>query len=818
VSERGGIALPGAPSATPGLPASLQPLFWHTFNGINTRPGRIACPDQQLFWADGWMPIAPDNLRILPDVGSTIYTASGSTVVWIGLYNIGDLEFCAALLSNGSLQQILTTPPHTVTQILPSGTIQNAGAATPSATVSGNTILGFAQFGSQYLLISKDTPNGYWIWDGGQPVGGAGLYTAGTLSPVVTLTAPGLGYTSPPTITVYTTGSGTGAAFTAALAPGTNYVEQVTVADPGSGYGEDDYTVAIVSGGGIPDAQALGSLVASPTTGGVQTCVVVNPGSAYTYAAYPVFSGGGGSGATGVCVIENGAITGITITNPGSGYSSAPVLTVTDNGYGSGSSHVDGGTGFSGQCNVAFGELTGITILNAGANYITPPTITFIGDGSGASAVANIDSNGTLNGDVPYIWQNQGSGYTKGFAVFSGGNNAANITITQMPYGISGTAIEIYQSRVWIANGAAAGDQYSSPPLPPKSRVIFSVSGDPSNYDPTQGAGAFQGNNSFLRVGYHALKQVNGFLYLLGDSSLDYISGVTTSTSPIPGTNPPVQGPPTTTFNLQNADPAIGSPWPSSALIINRKLTFGNPVGVYEAPGGAARKISLPLDGFYNTLGQLNGLTSNYPAAAATIYGLPVYMLLIPFRDLYTGDDVTKLVLWSGENWFTSPQSKSLTYIASQEINSVLTAWGTDGSTIFPLFQTPSTNFTKVVQSKLYGTPVYLSTKNTSSISAILVSNIEDGETADLYVDSETTEMPEGVNEPPNSPIQIVPGEEIIDQNGNVYGGVISSGPVYGPITVGQQGRLIGFTVVTNASDLSLLSVGLAERVESPNV
>ena len=76
----GSIALPGEPSNTPGLPSSFQPLFFHTFNGLNTRPGRIACPDQQCYVLDGWMPIAPDDIRILPDVGHEIFRINNWSV------------------------------------------------------------------------------------------------------------------------------------------------------------------------------------------------------------------------------------------------------------------------------------------------------------------------------------------------------------------------------------------------------------------------------------------------------------------------------------------------------------------------------------------------------------------------------------------------------------------------------------------------------------------------------------------------------------------------------------------------------------------
>lgn len=50
------------------------------------------------------------------------------------------------------------------------------------------------------------------------------------------------------------------------------------------------------------------------------------------------FSGGGGSGAAATLTVTGGVITEVTITNPGSGYTSAPTATITYTGGGSGAS------------------------------------------------------------------------------------------------------------------------------------------------------------------------------------------------------------------------------------------------------------------------------------------------------------------------------------------------------------------------------------------------------------------------------------------------------------------------------------------------
>ena len=79
----------------------------------------------------------------------------------------------------------------------------------------------------------------------------------------------------------------------------------------------------------------------SPAGDGVATIPVIDGGSGYTVppviriASDPL--NGTGTGATAVAVVdESGAVSGITITNPGSGYTAAPAVTLEGQGNGSG--------------------------------------------------------------------------------------------------------------------------------------------------------------------------------------------------------------------------------------------------------------------------------------------------------------------------------------------------------------------------------------------------------------------------------------------------------------------------------------------------
>ena len=229
--------------------------------------------------------------------------------------------------------------------------------------------------------------------------------------------------------------------------------------------------------------------------------------------------------------------------------------------------------------------------FNIGA---TPYMLSFQNNGSIYSVntntgVANkIAANGTIsNPSQLTVGASQyGSKYvlivskqTNGYFIWDGTTFfvPGNVFLTgTIPLAISGTAIEIYSGRVWIANGAT---------------ITFSAPGSVIDFSSANGGGNFTSSDSFLKVAYINLKQTNGFLYLIGDSSVNYISGVQTSGSP-----------PITTFTNQNADPEVGSPWPGTVDVFSRNILFANAFGAHVSYGGAVTKISEMLDGVYNTV------------------------------------------------------------------------------------------------------------------------------------------------------------------------------------------------------------------------
>ncbi|MFA5266237.1 MAG: hypothetical protein WC378_20630, partial [Opitutaceae bacterium] len=147
---------------------------------------------------------------------------------------------------------------------------------------------------------------------------GGGI-TSVTPSPV------GSGYT---TATVaFTGGGGTGATATANFGGG-GAITSITVTNPGSGY--TSAPTVTISGNGTG---AGATCVTSPMVVGIVS--LIDPGAGYVPppASPPgvTISGGGGTGATAAVTVapgSDGLVASITLTFPGTGYVSAPTVTI----------------------------------------------------------------------------------------------------------------------------------------------------------------------------------------------------------------------------------------------------------------------------------------------------------------------------------------------------------------------------------------------------------------------------------------------------------------------------------------------------------
>lgn len=742
---------PQEPQGNPYTPALPEPQVMEQFQGINTSTTRAGVPDAQCYWIDGFFPVGPRQLRTLPGSGSTLYTApAGKTILFYGFYVLnngpGIVSYAAVFLSDGSCVQVNANIGGTTT-IFPASTLTN-----PSITT-----IGLSQYGQQYLLISSTQTNGYWIWDGSV------LYTAGTLAPTVVLTNVGAGYTSAPIVTA-SGGHGYGASFAAQVANG--QVTTVAITSPGTGYLAGDTPTLVFSGGTSSGSGGSVTAVMSHAAGGSGGSVTVGftlyQGIYYVTSATVVAVGSGYSSLTQLSVLGNnyqsyaavlslaiagGTISSVGVFSQGRYISPAATVTVTDPGY---------------------YYVSSVSIVAAGSGYSPTAEITATGGGATVYAAAAVSPDLTSGSITSVTIQNggyYGSNVAPTLTVTDTSTTAAG-SITLMPFGISGNAIATYSGHVWIADG----------PI-----VYFSAPGSPSNFATSSGGGNFTSSSNVLRAGYTQLISTNGFLYLIGDSSMDYISGVSTYGSPI-----------TTTYTLQNADPEVGTPYPASALTLGPDIVLANSFGVHVSRGAALEKVSEPLDGVYMS----GGSTAQLCSAKATIFNKRVFMLLQSIVNPITSVTNNELLMWDGaKKWWASQQDfGTITFIATQEIGSQLTAWGTNGSIIKPMFQSASTAFTKAVQSRFWDAPGgYQFSKATGRFWSVWDYNTNSNPTLTVNIDAVTIN---GAN-----------GSTTLTTQGYTITGPLGAGYfVTPPQAVGQQGILTGMTLYTNEGDVSLVS------------
>lgn len=163
--------------------------------------------------------------------------------------------------------------------------------------------------------------------------------------------------------------------------------------------------------------------VATPS-GTVTAITVNNAGTGYTTAPTVTIGApqvAGGIQATAVANLAGTSVTSAAISAGGSGYTAATV-TFTAPG-------TSGGTTATGTVTVAGGAVTGITITSGGSGYTAAPTAIISGDGTGATVGIVTMSTSTVAG---ITITNSGTGYT----------SAPSVTITGgAGSGAAGTAV-----------------------------------------------------------------------------------------------------------------------------------------------------------------------------------------------------------------------------------------------------------------------------------------------------------------------------------------------------------------------------------------
>lgn len=139
-----------------------------------------------------------------------------------------------------------------------------------------------------------------------------------------------------------------------------------------------------------PQAPHPATATAQVVNGFVVGLTITDPGYGYSNAPIVQIQGGGGSGAEGLATVANGVVSNLQITSTGSGYTNAPEVIIS-------SPHPSIPHQATGTAQIVNGFVVGITITDPGYGYTNAPAVLIEGGGgSGATAITTV-TNGMVS-------------------------------------------------------------------------------------------------------------------------------------------------------------------------------------------------------------------------------------------------------------------------------------------------------------------------------------------------------------------------------------------------------------------------------------
>ena len=251
---------------------------------------------------------------------------------------------------------------------------------------------------------------------------------------------------------------------------------------------------------------------------------------------------------------------------------------------------------------------------------------------------------------------------------------------TTMPTGLPGIyCMEVYQQRLFVAG---------------KDVISFSAPSNGADFSTVNGGGSLGYFGDKLTYSYMDLAASAGYLFCFGDSSTDLISNIQLLGQ---GT---VASPYVTNFNYANIDPQWGHRFPRPVGRLGRYMTMYTGAGVFLMQGGDAQEIGNKWSTVYATMD-----TSQYlpTFAPATMFGFRVLLCNGRYTDPW-GVTRSLLLMWhpvqGSQFWSVASQGLELTHIGSYEQDSVITPYGTDGTSLYQLFAAPDPKLLKRLSTK----------------------------------------------------------------------------------------------------------------------
>lgn len=294
-------------------------------------------------------------------------------------------------------------------------------------------------------------------------------------------------------------------------------------------------------------------------------------------------------------------------------------------------------------------------ITNGGTGYGAPPAVTIAG-GSGAGATAHAIITGGVVTQI--VLDNPGAGYKAGDVLtvtFAPASTTAATAIVWPIFGLTPTTLAIYAGRVWLAGGR-----------------VLQWTGT-AGYDDAKAANAAGSttiNDADLVHFVTALRSLNNFLYIFGDSSIKQIGTVTVSGA-------------VTIFNIVTLSSDQGTTFPRAITSYNRLILFANKVGVYAILGASVEKVSDQMDGIFSLMDYSQPLQT---AVQDLHTSLHTFLLLCRYKDPVQGVTRSLILCFYKNRWFVASQGNAMTALTTAPIAGVIETFASSGSDISQIF------------------------------------------------------------------------------------------------------------------------------------
>jgi hypothetical protein len=444
--------------------------------------------------------------------------------------------------------------------------------------------------------------------------------------------------------------------------------------------------------------------------GSVGVIGITNKGSGYTSAPTVTISGpdqtGGIQANATATVTTANTVSTVVLSNAGTGYTNGANLKVTfTGGGGSNAAAVAGITTF------ATGTVS-VAVINGGAGYTNAAntTISFSGGGgSGAAGTAIISGNVVTN----VIMTNPGSGYTNSanlIVTISGGGATNNAILQGIVSSNQNVGIASFSGRVWIAQGRT---------------IYYSAAGSYSDFTSVS-AGSVTLTDSTLHGNIQQLLSANNFLYIFGDDSINVFSDVRVTTNG------------STLFTNTNVSASVGSKLAYAIFPYFRSVLFMNNYGIYALVGSTTSKLSDSLDGMFPNI---DFVTEEVTGGQVLLNNI----LCAAFNFRYYDAQFTQSyryiqAVFFEKKWFLTSQGDNLQYTTSVPVGGIITMYGTRGRDLYRLYNDSTSPITSRIQTALLPLTDPIRTKQALKFG--IEATLSNGGELNVTVDSEQGSSP----------------------------------------------------------------------------